>query len=62
LAFYVNIVALDSGRELSSVKNFKNFPRIATFITDPPYTLNGVLAFINVGLNMLAHGGVKEFM
>ncbi|PIQ70326.1 hypothetical protein COV89_01085, partial [Candidatus Shapirobacteria bacterium CG11_big_fil_rev_8_21_14_0_20_40_12] len=24
--------------DISSVKNFKNFPRIATFITDPPYT------------------------
>jgi predicted methyltransferase len=35
-------------------------PRAATFITDPPYTLHGALAFIVCGLSMLVYDETSE--
>ncbi|HUT22157.1 MAG TPA: bis-aminopropyl spermidine synthase family protein [Candidatus Bipolaricaulota bacterium] len=38
------------------------FPEVQTFITDPPYTIYGALAFIFAGLRMLVkNNNVKEF-
>jgi predicted methyltransferase len=46
--------------DVTSLK--KNLSEVQTFITDPPYTLNGALVFIFCGLNMLVkNNDVKEF-
>lgn len=42
--------------------NCKNLPSVQTFITDPPYTLHGSLAFIYAGLKMMKEDKeIKEF-
>lgn len=52
------IIEADIGDPLAS----NNLPSVQTFITDPPYTLNGSLAFIYFGLKMLEKNTkTKEF-
>lgn len=48
--------------DVCNFPHLKELPEIQTFITDPPYTLNGSLSFIYAGLKMLKKGlDVKEF-
>jgi len=48
--------------DVSSVDAADKLPTIQTFITDPPYTLHGALAFIFCGLKMMVRNDqLKEF-
>lgn len=46
--------------DISDQNSIKNLPKVKTFITDPPYTFNGSLAFIYLGLNMLEKNNEKK--
>ncbi len=48
--------------DIRFIEKEKRMPTVQTFITDPPYTLNGALAFIYAGLSMLDNSfEEKEF-
>lgn len=48
--------------DVCNFPHLKKLPKVQTFITDPPYTLNGSLSFIYAGLKMLnKDSDVKEF-
>jgi glycosyltransferase involved in cell wall biosynthesis len=48
--------------DIAKPEKIHGLPMVQTFITDPPYTLNGSLAFIYLGLKMLEKNrGKKEF-
>jgi predicted methyltransferase len=48
--------------DVCNFPHLKKLPEVQTFITDPPYTLDGSLAFVYAGLKMLKKGlDVKEF-
>ncbi|MCX6730064.1 MAG: bis-aminopropyl spermidine synthase family protein [Candidatus Portnoybacteria bacterium] len=48
--------------DIRFIEKEKIIPTVQTFITDPPYTLNGALAFIHAGLSMLDNSfEEKEF-
>lgn len=48
--------------DVCDFSSFKNLPSVQTFITDPPYTLDGSLAFIYAGVKMLKKDkDTKEF-
>lgn len=44
----------------SFVRSIEEVPRVHTFITDPPYTLHGILLFVWVGLGLLERNNSKR--
>jgi len=49
-------------QDISAFPKLNNLPIVQSFITDPPYTLHGSLAFIYAGLRMLKKDSeIKEF-
>lgn len=48
--------------DICNTMKIKTLPRVQTFMTDPPYTFHGALAFITAGLHMLTlDNSIKEF-
>ena len=48
--------------DIKFIEKEEKLPSIQTFITDPPYTLNGAMAFIYTGLKMFGNNlNEKEF-
>jgi len=54
---YVQIYSID----IMNKEDLKEIPKVGSFITDPPYTLNGSLAFISTGLQILDTTDEREF-